>query len=64
MGKFLEHRRQDGATGIDRIGDAGPAPQAVAGGLVALVASAMVLVYTCIPTLNVGGNLPLAEWMF
>ena len=34
------------------------------GGLVALVASAMALVYTYIPTLNVGGNLPLAEWMF
>ena len=34
------------------------------GGLVALVASAMALVYAYIPNLNVGGNLPLSEWMF
>lgn len=34
------------------------------GGLVVIVAAAMALVYTYIPNLNVGGNLPLAEWMF
>ena len=34
------------------------------GGLVVLVASAMAFVYTYIPNLNVGGNLPLSEWMF